>query len=55
LAQRGLQELEAFLSKCDGIELLESYLQSEKEVTLDDLRSLKRWDFDWLSIPEGQE
>ena len=34
----------ARLDDCDGIEVLESSLKSEVDVTLDDLRVLKRWD-----------
>jgi hypothetical protein len=50
-----LQELEALLDACPGIEVLEARLVSEAEFTLDDLRRLRRWDFDWLSVVEGQE
>jgi hypothetical protein len=54
-AENCLQELEGLLGDCAGIEVLEAELVSEAEVTLDDLRVLKRWDFDWLSVPQGQD
>lgn len=54
-ADHCLQELEGLLGGCPGIEVLEATLVSEGNITLDDLRVLKRWDFDWLSVPEGQD
>lgn len=50
-----LQELAGLLDACDGIIVLEAELLSESEFTLDDVRSTKRWDFDWLSFPDPQE
>ena len=45
-----LNKLEAALGECDGIEVKESHLVSEAEVSIDDLRGLKRWDFDSISL-----
>jgi hypothetical protein len=39
----------AALARCSDIELLDSVLQSDAEVTLYDLRKTQRWDYDWLS------
>jgi hypothetical protein len=48
-----LDKLEASLSECEGIEVVAAELRSEAEVSLDDLRRLKRWDFDSLSLRDG--
>jgi hypothetical protein len=49
-AQELLDKIEAALGDCDGVEVLESNLRSEDEITLDDRRRLKRWDFDDLTV-----
>ncbi len=51
-AQELLDKVEAPLGDCDGIEVLESRLKSEEEISLDDCRrsKLKRRDFDDLTI-----
>ena len=48
--QELLDKVEAALADCDGIEVKESCLKSEKEISIDDRRILKRWDFDDLTI-----
>ena len=45
-------ELGAHLAECDGIEVLDSTLRSEEDISLKDLRELVRWDFDFLSAAE---
>lgn len=52
-AQACLDELVGHLGQVAGIEILSEALLSEAEITLDDIRSLKRWDFDWMSFPRG--
>ncbi|MEH1996979.1 hypothetical protein [Nostoc sp.] len=37
------------LDECKGIEVLNNSVVSEAEVSIDDLRILKRWDYDFLS------
>lgn len=49
-AQALLDDIEAAMGSCDGIEVKESVLKSEAEISLDDRRFLKRWDFDDLTI-----
>lgn len=49
-AQELVDAIEAALSGCDGIEIKDVHLKSEQQVTLDDLRLLKRWDYDSLSL-----
>jgi hypothetical protein len=49
-AQESLDELEATLGSCGGIEIVECLLKSEQDITLDHLHSWKRWDFDVLSL-----
>jgi hypothetical protein len=40
----------ASLDGCRGISLLESDMRSESQMSLSDLRELKRWDYDSLSL-----
>lgn len=49
-AQVVLDRVEAALADCDGIDIKESVLRSEAEISLDEIRKLKRWDFDDLTI-----
>lgn len=49
-AQKLLNKVEAALGDCDGIDVSESHLKSEVNISLDDRRCLKRWDFDDLTI-----
>jgi len=49
-AQQLLNDLEAALAACQGICVSESLLRSESEISLDDLRLLKRWDMEYLSL-----
>ena len=49
-AQQLLNLVEATLGSCDGIDIKESELKSEQDITIDHLREWKRWDFDVLSL-----
>ena len=49
-AQALLDAVETALDACDGIEVQESSLRSEEGISLGDLRLLKRWDLDYLSL-----
>lgn len=49
-AQELLGSIEASFGECDGIEVKELVLCSEADISLDDLRRLKRWDCDNLTI-----
>jgi hypothetical protein len=49
-AQALVDAIESALDECMGIEVRESSVRSEASITLDDLRMLKRWDFDYLSL-----
>ncbi len=42
--------IEAELDGCDGVTIVNSELRSETEISLDDLRRMKRWDFDDLTL-----
>lgn len=48
-AQSVIDLLESEL-ECPGIEVKETLLVSEADVSIDDLRFLKRWDYDHLSF-----
>ncbi len=48
--QELLDQIESILGTLDGIDVVESVLKSEGEITIDDLRCLRRWDFDDLTI-----
>ncbi len=49
-AQGLVDKIEEAFDSCDGIEVAEAELQSEADVSLSDLRKLKRWDFDDLTL-----
>jgi hypothetical protein len=49
-AQKVLDKVEAALAVCDGIDIKESALRSEAAISLDEVRKLKRWDFDDLTV-----
>lgn len=49
-AQSIIDLWESELCECPGIEVKESSLVSEADVSIDDLRILKRWDYDHLSF-----
>jgi hypothetical protein len=49
-AQTLLNRVEEALDECDGIDVSESHLKSEVNISLDDLSRLNRWDFDDLTI-----
>jgi hypothetical protein len=44
-AQQAVDRIAAHLQECDGVEVQDSALVSEAEISLDDLRLLKRWDY----------
>lgn len=44
--------IEAAVGSCDGIDIKEASLRSEQDVTMDHLRTYKRWDYDDLSLRE---
>jgi hypothetical protein len=47
-----LGKVEAKLHDCDGVVIEDATLKNETEVTLDDVRSMRRFDFDYLSSDE---
>lgn len=49
-AQKVLDKVEAALADCNGIDVKECVLRSEAEISVDEIRKLKRWDFDDLTI-----
>jgi hypothetical protein len=53
-AQACFDRVCAAMASCAGIQLLDSVLQSDADVTLYDLRKTKRWEYDWLS-PQRDE
>jgi hypothetical protein len=53
-AQVHLDSIEAAFGESDDVEVKESVLRSEADISLDELRLLKRWDFDDLTI-RGEE
>jgi len=52
-AQKLTDFIAAQFDKCDGIDVLNSELRLPSDVSLSDLRRLKRWDFDSLTIKHG--
>ncbi len=51
-AETAISRIATELGKCDGIQLADSEILSESQITLEDLRFLTRWDFDYLSYRE---
>jgi hypothetical protein len=49
-AQKLIDQIEVVMTDSDGIDVRACELRSEEEVSLSDLRLLKRWDFDDLSL-----
>ncbi len=49
-AQGAVDKVGVEIDNCEGIEVLDSSLVSEAEISIDDLRLLKRWDYDSLSF-----
>lgn len=48
--QGAIDQFAAILDSADGIEMNETTLVSEAQISLDDLRILMRWDYDDLSV-----
>jgi hypothetical protein len=53
-AQALLDKIEAIFGETDGVEVTECTLRSEADISLNDLRSLTRWDCDDLTL-RGQD
>lgn len=49
-SQKALDAVAALVESADGIQLTDHHLLSEQEVSLDDLRYLRRWDYDSLTL-----
>ena len=49
-AQLLLDKIEAAFSQTDGVAVKESLLRSEADISIDDLRFMKRWDMDDLTL-----
>lgn len=55
-AQRVFDGLVAALDACEGVEVVNDALVSEAEVSLDEIRVMKRWSiFDSLSLRDEEE
>ncbi len=52
-AQELLGRVEAIMGTCSGVDLGFTELRSEAGLSLHELRTLKRWDFDDLSLRQG--
>jgi hypothetical protein len=49
LARQACSQIEAILAECPGIDVIECEVRHEGQITLDDLRYFKAWDFDHLT------
>jgi hypothetical protein len=49
-AQGAIDKIGSEIDSCEGIEVLDNSLVSEAKISVDDLRFLKRWDYDSLSF-----
>jgi hypothetical protein len=47
-----VSEMQKLLAQCKGVDLKDAKLAKESEINLDEFRSLRRWDFDYLSPEE---
>ncbi len=54
-AQKAVDAVAVALRGCPDIQVDDAGIYSEEEITIDDLRLLKRWDWDWISLddPDG--
>lgn len=48
-----LGEIEASIADCDGVTVENAEVRAENQVTISDLNYFKRWDFDDLSLRDG--
>jgi hypothetical protein len=46
-------EIEAALNDCQGVQVVDGSLAAETEISLYDLRLLRRWDYDFLNYSDG--
>jgi hypothetical protein len=53
--ESGLTKIAAILDTCEGITVDNSEVQSEAQVTLDLVRTLARWNFDYISLRQPDE
>lgn|GEM_PF-1030196 len=53
-AVKALNKFEGALSKCYGIEIKDSILLPESKFSIEDFHNSKHWDFDYLSISDGE-
>ena len=53
-AQQALDAMEERLQGCSDIEIDETLLASEGDVSLDDIRYMERFDFDYLSVEDEE-
>lgn len=51
--EEGLTKIATALASCRGIEVLDAAVRSEADVTLDDVRYLVRWNFDYISLRDS--
>jgi hypothetical protein len=51
-AQKAVDAVAVALRGCPGIQVDDAGVFSEDEISLDDLRWLKRWDWDWISLED---
>jgi hypothetical protein len=52
--EKGMMRIAAALRACEGIFVDEVTVGPENEVTLDDIRYLARWNFDYISLKESE-
>jgi hypothetical protein len=49
-----VSEMRTLLAQCEGVEVEDADLATESDLTLDDIRRMSPWDFDYLSPDEEQ-
>lgn len=50
--EQGLARIATAIRTCDGMEVIDHQVRSEAKVTLDEVRMLKRWPLDYISLSD---
>jgi hypothetical protein len=53
-SRKAMAGIAEHLDSCEGIEVEESEIKSEADISLADRRFLQRWDFDYMSFKSGE-
>ena len=49
-ADGAVTKVAEFLNSCDGIEVIDCYTRAENKISIDDLKYMKIWNFDYITL-----